>query len=122
MIDGSEQFSYGNLDNDWTTFTVELGSASHRLDWIYYKDGSVNANGDYFAVDNVKLVVHTQLGDVNDDGTINVADVTALIQIVLNSTPVSLDVADVNGDGSVNVADVTALINHVLNGSTPAIE
>lgn len=115
LIDGSVQFSYGNLDNDWTTFTVELGSASHRLDWIYYKDGSVNAMGDYFAVDNVKLVTPVQPGDINGDGLINVADVTALIQIVLNSTPIDLAIADLTADGNVNVADVTILIQIVLN-------
>ena len=55
------------------------------------------------------------LGDVNCDGHINVADVTALIQIVLNSTPVDPAVADINGDSQINVADVTALIQMVLN-------
>ena len=54
-------------------------------------------------------------GDINGDGIVNVADVTALIQIVLNSTPVDLSIADLSGDGVVNVADVTALIQLVLN-------
>lgn len=114
-IDGSIQFQYGNIDNDWTTFTVELGRGSHTLVWKYHKDGSINGAGDYFAVDNVKLVTTVQLGDINGDGIINVADVTALIQIVLNSTPVDLALADLSGDGTVNVADVTALIQIVLN-------
>ena len=56
-----------------------------------------------------------QRGDINGDGLVNVADVTALIQIILNSTPVDLDLADLNGDGLVNVADVTTLIQIVLN-------
>lgn len=54
-------------------------------------------------------------GDVNGDGLVNVADVTALIQIVLNSTPVDLSIADLNNDSQVNVGDVTALIQQVLN-------
>ena len=51
-------------------------------------------------------------GDVNGDGEITVADVNALIDIILNSgaTPSS----DVNGDGEVNVADVNALISMIL--------
>ena len=57
----------------------------------------------------------SQRGDINGDGLVNVADVTALIQIVLNSTPVDLSVADLSGDGQVNVADVTTLIQLVLN-------
>ena len=54
-------------------------------------------------------------GDVNHDGFVNVADVTALIQIILNSMPVDLAVADLSGDNNVNVADVTALIQIILN-------
>ncbi len=54
-------------------------------------------------------------GDVNRDGLINVADVTALISIVLNSTPANHEIVDITGEGTINVADVTALISIVLN-------
>ena len=53
-------------------------------------------------------------GDVNGDGEVNVADVTALIAAILNSTPVDLAVADLDDSGNINVADVTALINFIL--------
>ena len=68
------------------------------------------SNPGYFTAQNA-----SQRGDINGDGLVNVADVTALIQIVLNSTPVDLSVADLSGDGQVNVADVTTLIQLVLN-------
>ncbi len=67
-------------------------------------------NPGYFTAKNASL-----RGDINGDGIVNVADVTALIQIVLNNTPVDLDLADLNGDGNINVADVTTLIQIVLN-------
>ncbi len=54
-------------------------------------------------------------GDINGDNEVNVADVTALIQIILNNTPVELALVDLNGDGQVNVADVTTLIQLVLD-------
>jgi hypothetical protein len=54
-------------------------------------------------------------GDMNGDGMLNVADVTALIGVVLNGEAVDLEIADLTGDGIVNVADVTALIALVLN-------
>ena len=56
-----------------------------------------------------------KLGDVNGDGNINVADVTALIAAILNSTPLNPAVADLTGDNQINVADVTALIQVILN-------
>ena len=53
-------------------------------------------------------------GDVNRDGSVNVSDVTALINMILGVIPIDQEVADVNNDGSVNVSDVTMLINIIL--------
>ena len=59
---------------------------------------------------------HTLEGDVNQDGEVNIGDVTALISIILSATPESVyePDADVNGDGEVNIGDVTALIDIIL--------
>ena len=54
------------------------------------------------------------IGDVNGDGDINIADVTALINAILNPNAVVLGDPDVNGDDEVNIADVTRLINIIL--------
>lgn len=56
------------------------------------------------------------VGDVNNDGSVNIADVTALIDLLLNGTSYYNAAADMNQDGSVNIADVTALIDYLLNG------
>jgi Leucine-rich repeat (LRR) protein len=54
-------------------------------------------------------------GDVNGDGMVTIADVTALIDALLaGQTP---DAGDVNGDFNVTIADVTALIDGLLSGS-----
>ncbi|MBQ6188912.1 MAG: Ig-like domain-containing protein [Bacteroidaceae bacterium] len=60
-------------------------------------------------------------GDVNKDGSRTIADVTALVNIILGkATPEAnpeydFDAADVNGDGGVpTIADVTALVNIIL--------
>ena len=60
-----------------------------------------------------------QLGDVNRDGQVNIADVTTLISMVLNSnaTAASNPEADLTGDGSLNIADVTTLISLVLHSA-----
>ena len=59
------------------------------------------------------LIGSTVVGDVNKDGTVSIADVTALVNIVLASAEPN-DKADVNGDGEVSIADVTALVNIIL--------
>lgn len=57
------------------------------------------------------------LGDVNDDGIVNIADITLLINYVLTgAADLNYDAADMNGDSFLNIADVTMLINYVLSG------
>lgn len=55
-------------------------------------------------------------GDVNDDGVVNVSDVTATINYILGKNPekFNFSTADVTGDGSINVSDVTGIINIIL--------
>ncbi len=52
-------------------------------------------------------------GDVNGDGEVNIADVNAIIDMILtgNTQPNG----DVNGDTEVNIADVNAVIDIILN-------
>ena len=58
-------------------------------------------------------------GDVNHDGFVTIADVTALVNIILgkdNNPPYQYDhqAANVNGDTIITIADVTALVNIIL--------
>ena len=56
FVDGEEKLKLGAYDNvDWETFTVEIPAGTHTLKWRYSKDGSINPEGDYFAIDNVLL-------------------------------------------------------------------
>ena len=54
-------------------------------------------------------------GDVNKDTLVNIADVTALIDLLLNNAEL-IPEADCNKDTLMNIADVTALIDFLLNG------
>ena len=57
-------------------------------------------------------------GDVNGDGTVSVADVTLLVNIILgNEDETITQNADINGDGIISIADITALTDIILNES-----
>ncbi len=58
--------------------------------------------------------INVETGDIDGDGEINVGDVTALINKLLNAASYNDAVCDINGDGEVNVTDVTSLINMIL--------
>lgn len=57
------------------------------------------------------------VGDVDGDGKVSIADVSALIDILLNGDTIDTpSPADVDQDGNVNIADVSALIDRLLSG------
>ena len=57
------------------------------------------------------------IGDVNHDGHVTIADVTALIDYLLSDSSAAPAEGDVNGDSNVTIADVTALIDLLLSGN-----
>ncbi|MBO5630924.1 MAG: Ig-like domain-containing protein [Aeriscardovia sp.] len=56
------------------------------------------------------------IGDVNKDGSVTIADVTALVNILLNkdTTAYDLNAADVDRANGITVADVEELVNIIL--------
>ena len=57
----------------------------------------------------------TLLGDVNEDKKVTIADVTALVNILLGKdSGYDRDAADANEDTDVTIADVTALVKMIL--------
>ena len=55
-------------------------------------------------------------GDVNGDGQVDIADVTALQNYLLGraQTTYNQENADINSDGDITIADVKALVNTIL--------
>ena len=54
-------------------------------------------------------------GDVNGDDEVNIADVNAVINIILEGNNPVVE-ADVNNDSEVNIADINAIIDIILAG------
>lgn len=57
------------------------------------------------------------LGDVNDDGKINITDVTAILAYMAGTAPSYFNdaAADVNTDGRINISDVTGVLQIMAN-------
>ena len=65
--------------------------------------------------DGTEPVHGFDLGDVNHDHDVNIADVTCLIDYLLGlQVVICPDCSDVNPNGEINIADVTALIDLLL--------
>ena len=117
--DETNRLITGITDRFYTVENLtEEGTFLYRVKALY-ADGTESA---WSNVEEVTLFENTpayQLGDVNHDGDVNIADVTRLIDYLLGSTTdIYLDCADVKADGDINIADVTALIDLLLNNDT----
>ncbi len=104
-----------------TTITLYWPVSISRKDGVMYRVSMVSGSKTTAAyLDNFSIYYtakgkqNTLTGDINADGVVNVSDVTALINAILDGAGDSLGVCDVNADGVVNVSDVTALINMIL--------
>ncbi|MBR5639967.1 MAG: dockerin type I repeat-containing protein, partial [Muribaculaceae bacterium] len=76
----------------------------------------------YYSLDEEKMALQTATyeilggvtGDVNGDGTVTAADVTALYDVLLNNDYSNVVNGDQNGDGNITSADVTAVYDVLL--------
>ena len=76
------------------------------IEFIPYQEGDENI---YLGVEDDFIV-----GDVNQDGILNILDVVIIVNQVL-SNEYNL-IADVNEDGFINVLDVVMMANILLGG------
>ena len=65
-----------------------------------------------FMVDLVCPADESIMGDLNDDGTLNVQDIIIMINIILGDE--YNEAADLSGDGIINILDVIQLMNLIL--------
>ena len=55
-------------------------------------------------------------GDITQDGILNILDVVAMIDHILNADATVLECGDINGDGIMNVLDVVSVVDTIING------
>ena len=106
-------------DHDWTY-------AWPSSNWWYQapEDGIYNVviTFDPTADDMNKITFNAELvpscirGDVDMDGVVGIADVTALVDYILSkdASEISLGAADTDLDGEIGIADVTTLVDYIL--------
>ena len=108
-VSGNTPGQFAVLDNvnESNVITDEQVLAANRKNWACMR----------WAGTNWETINVIQPGDVNGDGYVNISDVTALIDILLNSTTTPPASADVDSDGHVNISDVSSLIDMLLGGN-----
>ena len=99
---------------------ADLGNFPLHLVYYYFAFNSVTSGVPYsLKIPGMELIYASMpqeealKGDVNGDGEVNIADVNAIIDMILTGNT-QLN-GDVNGDTEVNIADVNAVIDIILN-------
>ena len=111
-FDGATNYILGSDSDGKAGFVHSEGTTlSANCAYIAGDESTSSIEAFHFTLDPSESIV----GDVNDDGKITIADVTALVNIILGKATIPASgVADVNGDTKVTIADVTALVNIIL--------
>ena len=91
--------------------------------YVNYSGNAVNKTSDFlpkatFSYEKNEAPEFTR-GDVDGNGEVKIADVTALINYLLSgdASDINLQAADCDQNGEIKIGDVTTLINYLLSGT-----
>ena len=119
---GLDEYPYDYYVAAGGTTTATITSLPTNVPIMLRLKQTSGSSSEYCFIDDIEIcyedtwVPEFILGDVNDDGEVSIADVTLLIDYLLNpaGTVINAAAADVNSDNGVSIADVTAIIDMLL--------
>ncbi|NOZ07395.1 MAG: T9SS type A sorting domain-containing protein [FCB group bacterium] len=103
-------------------------------DWCYGSttDGSLSAQNhkNRLYVGSIELTTEDMtecgiecpdMGDVNDDGAVDILDIVSILNYILLDTPLTAECAgDFNGDGAIDILDIVSIVNMILGNAKAA--
>ncbi len=113
------------VDHAWQWRDLVIGAEQQdRLRWHFYASTHTPEKPQEFLDVISKKVAWLNAqwgkeGDVNMDGAVNVADVTAIYCFLLDGDQRFRFSADVDSDGTINASDITILYNLLLGSNMP---
>jgi len=113
--------------NDGALFTMTVDIADDMEDGVYpvkiagIEVSDIDLHQSVIADSSSELTIDNSIipGDATDDGRVNVTDILAVANYILQipMTTFNEQAADVNGDGRINVTDLLGIANIILQGS-----
>ena len=99
-------FSINGINAKYQFFRFEVSEVCGPEGW--------NFNSYVFQLAELSLNANVVAGDVNGDGNVTAADITALYDVLLNNDYTNASNWDQNGDGNITAADITAVYDILL--------
>jgi len=117
MQGGAFRLANGNtLITDCDSAHILEITSEGEIVWEYTDNGSSNtviARAQKYSLDYFDSSNENMLGDLNNDGILNILDIVGLINLVLSGE--SNPVGDINADETLNILDIVLLANLILN-------
>ena len=122
-------WSYG--DGQYSGFSWPIGDFSQNLSLDIILPGIISGQlnilayvSSWSSIDNLgdnapRLVIEYEpesipiLGDINNDNIINVLDIIEIVNLILNSSDIYIEIADINFDRKINIYDLIHIIEFI---------
>jgi len=125
----TDQFEMVLEKVDGTELTFRITNDYPLLQYKYGKEDGVNTLEIQTASGNTSIpcpdikrlftrVAQIITGDSNGDGQVNVTDIVATVNFIMEkpSDNFNKEAADLNGDGKVNVTDIVMMVSIIMSG------
>lgn len=89
---------------------IDSGTADIDLDG---NQDITDFSGDAPDMGAFEFSVESMLGDLNQDGTLDILDIVAMVNMIFDPLEYN-SLADMNGDGFINIVDIVLLVNIIL--------
>ena len=122
VYDDSTSIMVGSEEGEELAFGATADSCNDGILFLvrlYYKKVGDQDGPMYYVVENkldwTVFYNPTNYGDANGDGSVDILDVTTLIDWILGyNTNINFSMADMNGDHAIDLSDVILLIDWIL--------
>ena len=101
------------------SFTTTATSISELGEYEITVNGAEAQNYKISYINGTIKIVSFVPGDVNGDGVVNVTDIVATVNYIMEkpSDGFNKDAADLTGDGEINVTDIVMMVSIIMNGN-----
>ena len=110
-VDGGETYDLYYLPNDGSPYPRDFIVNDDGI--LEYANNEIDIAWMIDIIENLLGFSDMTIGDMNQDGVLNILDVILITNIILNEN-IYNELADINQDGSINVLDVILLIAIIL--------
>ena len=114
-VQGGNTYDLYYMPNDGSPYPRDFIIDQQGI--IAYANNEIDTEWMIYVINELSGFNEGVLGDVNQDGVINILDIINVINFILGESPTSDEfiLSDVNQDNIINILDVVLLVNLIIN-------